>query len=108
MKQHFKRYFLYARLIFWVAVPVVLLALPSNFFDDGPVMCMSRLLFNLECWGCGITRGVMHFIHFEFTEAYYYNALSFIVAPMLAYQWLMWAWKDVKIWQAQRRQTASF
>jgi hypothetical protein len=66
-----------------VAFGITLLVLPSTFFDTGPPMCLSVLLFNKNCYGCGMTRGVMHLIHFEFAEAWEFNKLSFIVFPLL-------------------------
>ncbi|MFN7118519.1 MAG: DUF2752 domain-containing protein [Saprospiraceae bacterium] len=84
------------RLCFFIIVPIVLLALPSDFFDNGKPMCVSVLLFDLECYGCGMTRAMMHLIHFEFLDAYYFNPLSFLVFPLLAWLWLRWFLRDLK------------
>ncbi len=78
---------LIARIVFWVGVPVILLLLPKDFFDEGPPLCPSMLLLGEECPGCGMTRACMHLIHFDFAEAYYYNAASFVVFPVLAFAW---------------------
>ncbi|MAJ07174.1 MAG: hypothetical protein CL827_10010 [Crocinitomicaceae bacterium] len=61
----YKIVFLIPLLIF----PLVLFILPSNFFDEGESVCLSVTLFNMECYGCGMTRAVMHFIHFDFIKA---------------------------------------
>ena len=68
--------------------PLVLILLPADFFDHGPSVCPSRLLLDLSCPGCGITRGIMHLIHFEFSLAWEYNKLSYIVLPVLFLIWL--------------------
>lgn len=89
---------LYARFAGYVLIPLALLALPADYFDQGQAMCLSVLLFKQECYACGLTRSIMHLIHFEFTEALYYNILGFIVFPALAYQWFKWFWADWKRW----------
>jgi hypothetical protein len=65
------------------AAGVVLLILPADYFDNGTAVCLSVVLLDKQCYGCGMTRAIQHLIHFEFAEAYAYNKLSFIVAPML-------------------------
>jgi hypothetical protein len=61
---------------------ITLLLLPANFFDTGQAMCLSVLLANTTCYGCGMTRAVQHILHFEFSTAYEYNKLAFIVVPL--------------------------
>jgi Protein of unknown function (DUF2752) len=74
----------------WATVlsPFILILLPSSFFDTGQSICLSKLLANIECYACGLTKGVMHFIHFEFEKAWEFNKLTFIVVPMLFPLWL--------------------
>ena len=71
-----------------ITLPLVLLIIPSSFFDHGQSMCLSVLLFNQKCLGCGITRGIQHLIHLDFSIAYSYNKLSFIVLPILIFLWI--------------------
>jgi len=71
-----------------IAVPVVLLILPSDFFDTGQAVCLSVLLLDIECLGCGITRAVQHAIHFEFETAWTYNKLIIVVLPVLIFIWI--------------------
>lgn len=66
-----------------VAAPIILLILPADFFDSGQSMCISILLLNIECYGCGMTRAIMHLLHADFESAYMFNKLSFIVFPLL-------------------------
>jgi hypothetical protein len=84
------------RLSILLAVPVILLVLPASYFDEGQVLCVSRLLFNMECLGCGMTRASMHLIHGDVESALFYNGLSLIVTPLLAFVWARWAWRDVQ------------
>jgi len=64
-------------------MPIVLLILPTNFFDSGESICLSVFLFDTECYACGITRAVQHLIHLDFSIGYEYNKLSIIVLPLL-------------------------
>lgn len=70
-----------------VCVPLLLIILPANFFDNGQSICLSILFFDQECYACGLTRGIMHLIHFQFEDAWDYNMLSFIVLPLLIVIW---------------------
>jgi hypothetical protein len=57
------------------------------------------LLFDKECFGCGITRAIQHAIHFDFYTAWNYNKLVVIVAPVLFFLWLKWLrefWLKIK------------
>ena len=65
-----------------VALPLLLIILPANFFDSGQSMCLSIIILDRECYGCGMTRAIQHLIHFDFIDAYHYNKLSFIVLPL--------------------------
>jgi hypothetical protein len=61
---------------------IVLLFLPKDFFDSGQSMCLSVVLLDMECYGCGMTRAIQHLIHFDFQQALHYNKLSLIVFPL--------------------------
>ena len=62
--------------------------LPADYFDSGQSMCVSIWLFDLECFGCGLTRGIMHMMHFEFQEAWDFNKLSFLIMPIGLFLWI--------------------
>ena len=77
--------------------PILLWTLPSDFFDNGKlILCPSKLLLDLECYGCGITRATMHLHHFELEDALYYNSLVVIVYPSLIIIWCSWVYKNSK------------
>src|SRR5688572_16954779 len=83
-----RQYLLYLKIGGLLAVPLLLLLLPADYFDQGQSLCLSMLLLDTKCLGCGITRAIQHLIHFEFEAAYSYNPLSFIVLPVLMYLWI--------------------
>jgi hypothetical protein len=88
MKTNFKRIFAITKIILVITIPLILLILPSDYFDNGSSKCLSVMFFHAECYGCGMTRAIMHLIHGEFMEAFYFNMMSFIVMPLLVYLWL--------------------
>jgi hypothetical protein len=69
-------------------LPIVLVFLPASFFDTGQSLCLSKLILNQECPGCGITRAVQHGVHFDFEAAWNYNKLVIFVLPILFYFWV--------------------
>lgn len=83
-------------LLILVAIPVVLLILPADYFDNGKTICLSVLLFNRTCPGCGMTRAVQHMIHFDFTEAWHYNRMSVVVVPLLIGIWVGEVYRMIK------------
>jgi hypothetical protein len=70
-----------------IALPIVLMLLSADFFDKGPSLCLSVVLLNKTCYGCGITRAIQHLLHFELSKALAYNKLSVIVLPLLIFVW---------------------
>ena len=68
-------------------LPLVLIILPADFFDSGQSVCLSVLLFDQTCYGCGMTRAIQHIIHLDFEAAYVFNKISFIVFPLLTVVW---------------------
>ena len=67
-----------------------------DYFDYGEVMCPSKRFLDLECLGCGITRGIQHAMHFEFETAWYFNKLTFIVLPVAIVYWIYLLKKELK------------
>jgi hypothetical protein len=68
-------------------VPLVLIILPADFFDTGQSVCLSVLLFEQTCYGCGMTRAIQHLLHLEYDIACSFNKLSVIVLPLLVFVW---------------------
>jgi Protein of unknown function (DUF2752) len=83
-------------MVLLLAAPIILWVLPAGFFDDKQTICPSKLFFDVECLGCGITRAVMHFHHFDFDDAIYFNRGVFVVYPALVILWFVWVFKAFK------------
>jgi hypothetical protein len=82
-----------------ILLPIILVVLPADFFDNGQSICLSVLLFDETCYGCGMTRAIQHLIHFDFSTAAAYNKLGFIVFFLLIVIWLgqlKWSYKRIK------------
>jgi hypothetical protein len=78
-------------------IPIVLIALPKDFFDQGQSICLSMLLLDTTCYGCGMTRAIQHLIHLDFEAAYDFNKLSFIVLPLLIGVWGKESWRIYRL-----------
>ena len=52
----------------------VLLFIISNFFSF--TLCPIKSIFGISCFGCGMTRGFISIINFDFKSAFEYNVLS--------------------------------
>lgn len=53
-----------------------------------PGFCLIKLLFHHECWGCGLTRAFAELGKLHFQQAYDYNHLIVVVAPLLFIIWI--------------------
>ena len=62
--------------------------LPADYFDKGQSMCLSVVFFDIECLGCGLTRGIMHLMHLDIQAAWEFNKLSFIILPIGILLWI--------------------
>jgi Protein of unknown function (DUF2752) len=92
-----KRIFHWLLLAAMIIIPIVLLLLPATYFDEGEALCPSMRFFKIECFGCGMTRAIMHLIHFDLESAIYYNMGSVVVFPVLAWFWLVYLKKTAQI-----------
>lgn len=94
MKLLHRKPFQFIWLLILLAFPIVLWVMPSTSFDEGEViLCPSKAFFGIECFGCGLTRGVMHMHHAEVEDAVYFNLGSPFVYPFLIGLWLIWVYK---------------
>lgn len=59
-------------------------------------LCIWKFLTGHECIGCGTTRALCAIMHGNFLQAYEYNHLIVITAPLLLFLWLKYS---VKIFQ---------
>lgn len=84
------KWFNYIKLLVLIAIPIVLLILPADFFDNGQSICLSKVLLDRECPGCGTTRAIQHLIHLDFKQAWEFNKLSFIILIVCVFIWVNW------------------
>lgn len=91
-----KNYIQWTWLILLLLTPIVLWILPADFFDEGQSICLSKVLFDVECLGCGMTRAVMHMHHLEIEEAIYYNNGVVVIFPALVVVWAIWVVKAAR------------
>ena len=91
-----KLLFLYSKLFLLILIPLTLILLPADYFDNGNSLCIHYLITGKQCYGCGITRAIQHLIHGEFTKAWQFNKLSFIVFALLLYLWLKYVVKIIQ------------
>lgn len=73
---------------------ITLVLLPADYFDTGRATCVSVILFDVECYGCGMTRAIQHLIHLDFDSAWTFNKLSFVVFPLAIFM-ILWELKKV-------------
>tara|TARA_B100000683_G_C12433656_1_gene532906 strand:- start:674 stop:961 length:288 start_codon:yes stop_codon:yes gene_type:complete len=78
-----KFYLLRFYFVILILIPLILIFLPANFFDSGDSVCLSIMIFDKECYACGMTRAIQHLIHLDFAKAISFNKLSILVFPLL-------------------------
>ena len=74
--------------ILFIGIPLTLCLLPVDYFDHGQATCLSVIFFDMECYGCGMTRATMRMMHFDFVGAYKFNPLIIAVFPLLVIIWV--------------------
>ncbi|MBR3673170.1 MAG: DUF2752 domain-containing protein [Clostridia bacterium] len=65
--------------------------------DDGPTLCLHKLITGKECFNCGMTRACLSVLHFKFEQAWNYNWRVVIVLPyaliIYLYSWYKYVFK---------------
>ncbi|MFI3239568.1 MAG: DUF2752 domain-containing protein [Bacteroidales bacterium] len=76
-------------LILYIGIAIIILLIPREWMlNADESICLSRRLFNIKCYGCGMTRATLAFIHCDFESAWNYNNRVFIIVPLLLYLYL--------------------
>lgn len=96
MNKKTKQVWLYIRVIGMIIIPITLIILPKDYFDNGQSVCVSKLILNIECYGCGLTRAIQHIIHLDFESAIILNKLSFVVFPLMTFLYLKYFLKLIQ------------
>lgn len=73
--------------IVFLMFPLLLYLIPLEWFCKQHTICLIKNIFDIECYGCGITRAVLCGLHFDIQKAINYNKMVVIVFPLLIYLW---------------------
>lgn len=72
---------------------LVFVILPEDYFSRLPVdLCLIKLIFHRECWGCGSLRAFSHLMHGHIAAAWQSNRLIFlwlILLLIFEFYWLV-------------------
>lgn len=93
----YKSYFNGFILIGLVVLPLILFFVDVDSVENNQSLCLSVVFFNQECHGCGMGRALFNLLHFNVLEAYHFNALSFIVFPLLVFVWIKELLKKIRV-----------
>ena len=78
------------------ALPVALVMTPLGQVSSGVTLCLFKLLFHLECPGCGMTHAFAAVMHLRFSEAFAFNRGVVIVFPIVAWSAARQLFADVR------------
>ncbi len=78
----------------WALLAVLTAGLLASFFyhPSGPPICGSKLLFNVACPGCGMTRSVTACAQGRFLESVRFHAFGPVALAVLVVLWAGHAW----------------
>ena len=74
----------------------VFFLLPKEYLGDSYPICLSRIIFDKHCIGCGTTRAVWSVLHFKFADAFEYNKLIIVTFPLITGCAISWIFKSRK------------
>ena len=77
-KTQFIKIYRFAILGIFILFPILLIVLPADYFDHGQSISLFELFGAENYYSKGMTRAVMHLIHFDFQIAWSYNKLAFL------------------------------
>jgi hypothetical protein len=73
------------RLALLIAAPAVLVFIPFSTLATGPDLCLFKILFHRECWGCGMTRAFWYVLHGDVRQALAMNWRVALVFPIVTW-----------------------
>lgn len=87
-------------LVLYIIVPFFILLLPPDIFlGGGEGMCLSRRFFDMECFGCGMTRACVALRNADFESAYQFNWRVVVVVPLLVAEYLRQLLRQYKLYR---------
>lgn len=90
---------LHGRIFIFLSINILLFILLYNLpiRDDGPTLCIYKLITGKDCFNCGMTRACLSVLHFKFEQAWNYNWKVIIVFPyaviLYLYSWYKYIFK---------------
>jgi hypothetical protein len=97
ISEPYLKYYRAVRLFFYIAIPLVLIILPKDFFNHGPAFSVFAWLGAQDfSYSTGMTRSVMHIIHLDFETAWEFNKVAFVAFPLISILWLIGFIKETK------------
>lgn len=85
------------RLLLFILVPIVFIAVPTSFIEAGHGLCLVTYLFGVECPGCGMTRALSALAHGDVVSAIHFNRLVVIIGPLLGYTLIRALFAEFKV-----------
>jgi len=82
LKSNSDKIFLILRLFGYSAAIIFLYTIPWETLSQGPVICLYKKFFNINCIGCGMTRASWQLAHLNIKEAIRFNPLSVVLFPL--------------------------
>lgn len=80
----------YVNILLLVSVPLLLINIVDLVIHNNIQICLIKNIFNLECFGCGMTRSTFYLFNGDFYNAYIQNRLSVIISPFLLLIWIFY------------------
>lgn len=91
-----RKYWLYFKIGMYILIPLVLIILPADFFDEGQSISLFELFGVKDYYSKGMTKSVMHLIHLDIKTSWEFNKLGVIVLPLLSFVWARGFLRDYK------------
>ncbi|MFI3286649.1 MAG: DUF2752 domain-containing protein [Rikenellaceae bacterium] len=67
----------------YLILPTMIYLIPKELIFDGNTLCLFKSIFDIECFGCGMTRAIYLLLHGDINGAVGYNWRVIIVMPLL-------------------------
>lgn len=79
--------------IFWLLAPLLIYQVDYNGGNGHFTLCLFKNITGMDCYGCGVVRGVSACLHLDFAIAYQLNHVNLITIPLLTYLYLKELWR---------------
>lgn len=80
-----KQYSIIFKVGIFILAPLLLILIPTTFFENGHSICIYKNILGFDCPSCGMTRAISCAFHLQIKKAFEYNKLVIIIFPLLSY-----------------------